>query len=338
MPPNWPWRGIVITSSAPVTEEDVRYLAGINVNAIVLHLDLRFDAQRLNNPPSTVWKQDLAWTDRILDACKKYGITGIIAVSQIPADPGLGLNQESRAFWDNPVRRREVIDIAARLADHFKGRGPELGAYSILSEPVLRINNKPMLPPSWPDLMRSIVAEIRRFDPRRYITITPCLGGLPANYGGVRPLDDPYIVYEAHMYAPDTYTHQGIYENPRGVEYPGFTSFRYWNKNALEAYLSPLIVFQKNNNVLVFIGEFSTVRWAPGADRYLNDVIDIFDRNGLGWAYFQYKSWHGWDPDCDSVYSTNEDARLHFVGKNSARWKLLKEAYAKNKTERRISR
>lgn len=331
LPPNWPWRGIVMTSAASPNEDDIKYLAEIGANTVVLHVDLRFEAQQHNESPALVWKRDIAWTDRILDACKKHGMTALISVYQIPADPKLGLTQESPEFWNDPARRQEAIDIAERLARHFKDRGPELGAYSILSEPVLRIKGNPVLPPAWPELMSSIVKAIRRHDQKRYITVTPCLGGLPANYGGARPLDDPYIVYEAHMYVPGTFTHQGIYENPLGVNYPGFTSLRYWNRKALEEYMAPLIAFQKKNKALIFVGEFSAVRWAQGSEHYLNDLIDMFDNQGWGWSYFEFNSWHGWDPSYDSVYSTNEDARKHYVGKDSARWKLLRETYAKNK-------
>lgn len=331
-PQNWPWRGIVITSASSANVDDIKYLAGIHVNAIELHLDVRQVAQRMKLSPAAALQRDLAWADQILDECKKYGIIGIVSLFEIPVDPTLGLYQESPEFWDNADRRKEAIDIAAQLADHFKNRGLELGAYSILSEPVVRRNKIPELPAVWPELMMSIVKTIRQRDPKRFITVTLSIGGMPNKYAGLRPLDDPYIIYEAHMYVPHPYTHQGINaEYPFGVEYPGRVNLRMWDKKALEEFMSPLIEFQNKYNVPVFIGEFSAVRWALGAETYLRDLLDIFDSHGWGWVYFQYKSWHGWDPDFDSLYSTNDDARKHYVGRDSARWKLLREAYAKNK-------
>lgn len=331
-PKNWPWRGIVITSASSVDVSDIKYLAGIHVNAIELHLDVRQAAQRMKLSPAAALQRDLAWADQALDACKKYGITGILSFFQIPIDPTLGFYQESPEFWDNPDRRKEAINIAAQLADRFKNRGLELGGYSILSEPAVRRNKTPELPAAWPELMRSIVKTIRQRDPKRYITVSLSIGGMPNMYAGLRPLDDPYIIYEAHMYVPHPYTHQGIYGHPLGGAYPGSINFRHWDRKALEEFMSPLIEFQKKYDVPIFVGEFSAVRWAPGAEHYLKDLIDIFDSHGWSWVYFQYKSWHGWDPDFDSLYSTNDDARKHYRGRDTARWKLLRDAYAKNKT------
>jgi endoglucanase len=296
-----------------------------------LHLDVRLVAQRFKLSPADAWVRDLKWADQILDECKKYGITGILSMVQIPVDPALGLTQESPEFWGNSERLKEAVEVAAMLAKHFKGRGAELGAYTILSEPVVRQGALVKRPDAWPALMMDIVKNIRKIDSKRFITISPGPGGLAAGYKDFKPVDDPYIIYDAHIYTPYQYTHQGIFGNPHGISYPGTVSFSFWDKQHLEAAMSPLIEFQKKYDVPVFIGEFSAVRWAPGADDYLKDLITIFDKKGWGWVYFQYKSWHGWDPDFDALYSTNDDAQKHYVGKDTARWKLLKDAYAKNK-------
>jgi hypothetical protein len=329
-PPNWPWRGMVMTSGSTPDANDIKYLAGINVNTISLHLDVRFVAQRFKLSPAEAWEKDLTWADLILDECKRYGITGILSMVQIPVDPALGLTQESPEFWENPERLKEVIEVAAKLAEHFKGRGEELGAYTILSEPVVRRGGNPERPAIWPDLMKNIVKTIRRYDPKRFIVVTPGPGALPRGYSDFKPLDDPYIIYDAHIYMPLQYTHQGISGMPKGIAYPGTVLLRYWDKKNLEDAMSPLITFQKKYNVPVYIGEFSAVRWAPGANDYLKDVMDIFDSHGWGWVYFQYKSYHGWDPDYDTEYTT-DDVNKHYVGRDTQRWKLLRDAFAKNK-------
>ncbi len=333
-PANWPWRGIVITSASSANVNDIGYFAGININSVELQLDVRQVAQRLHLPPAEAWKKNLAWADQILDECKKYEITGVVSIFQIPIDPASGITQESPEFWDNPTRMKEAVDIVAKLADHFRSRGSELGAYSILSEPVVRRNGKPELPTAWTELLKTIVKTIRQRDRKHYILVSPCIGALPGAYVGVKPIDDPYIIYDAHMYVPHPYTHQGIYEYPLGVTYPGRVGGTYWGKKALEEYMSPLLEFQKKYNVPVFIGEFSAARWAPGSEQYLKDLIDIFDSHGWGWAYFQYKSYPAWDPDYDSQFSINQDFEKHYVGRNTARWKLLRDVYSKNKKRR----
>ena len=167
--------------------------------------------------------------------------------------------------------------------------------------------------------------------------MAPVLAAMPNQYNkNTRPINDPYIIYGVHMYLPHEYTHQGIHGRQLGIKYPGTVSFSFWDKKQLEKSMMPAIEFQKKYNVLIWVGEFSAARWADGANQYLSDLIDIFDKHGWGWAYFQYKSWHGWDPGYDSVYSTNEDARQHYVGRDTERWKLLRKAFAKNKQMSRV--
>jgi len=73
-------------------------------------------------------------------------------------------------------------------------------------------------------------------------------------------------------------------------------SLRYWDKKKLEEAMSPAYCVPNKYKVPVFIGEFSAARWAPGANDYLKDLMDIFDSHRLGWTYFQYKSYHDGDP------------------------------------------
>ncbi len=52
------------------------------------------------------WKQSLDWADRILDGCKKLGISATIVLENgFPLDPLVGYNQTSPKFWNNPENR-----------------------------------------------------------------------------------------------------------------------------------------------------------------------------------------------------------------------------------------
>lgn len=46
----------------------------------------------------------------------------------------------------------------------------------------------------------------------------------------------------------------------------------------------------------MFVGEFSAVRWAPGAARWLQDSVDLFEEMGWDWAYHSTAGWNGWNP------------------------------------------
>lgn len=333
LPANWPWRGILITSADNIDAGDIKYLADIKVNAIEIQLTTRFVAKKNKLNADDALMRDMKWADTILDECKKYGIIGIISISQIPIDPESGITQDSPEFWDNPEKRNIAANIASLLAAHYKSRGRELGAYKFFAEPAVRRGKNLEFPEFWPNLMNEIIAAVRKQDSSRYIILTPGLGGMAKGYEGFKPLNDSRIIYGMHMYTPHGYTHQGIQGNPSGIKYPGRVSIRYWDKQALESSMDALIKFQRQHDVLVWIGEFSAIRWAEGSEKYIKDLIDIFDKYGWGWAYFCYKSYHGWNPDYDNIYSTDkpEDWKSHYVGRDTPRWKLLRAAFSKNK-------
>ena len=326
LPKNWPWRGIVMHSCCGnVEKEDIALLAKLNVNAILLNLNVRFQAKVKRMPPETAWAQSLLWADRMLDACKEHGIVGNIRLNGMPIDPRLGLTERSPSFWDNQERLQEALNLAGKLAQHFQARGSELGAYVILSEPVVQINEKPIRPAIWPRVQQQIISEIRKYDKERYIVVTPGPGGLPSNYNEFRPLQAEKIIYGAHMYVPHAYTHQGINNRPSGYVYPGVIKFRMWNKNRLKKLLAPLKDFQIKHNLLVRIGEFSAVNGAQGAEQYLADLITLFDEYQWSWTYFSYKGTPFWDPSNDKGYQKKS---TEYIGNlQTKRWEILKKAY-----------
>ena len=53
--------------------------------------------------------------------------------------------------------------------------------------------------------------------------------------------------------------------------------------------------FQLKYGARIYVGEFSAVRWAPGADRYLEDCISIFEEYGWDWSYHAFRESKTWD-------------------------------------------
>jgi len=100
-----------------------------------------------------------------------------------------------------------------------------------------------------------------------------------------------------------------------------------WDKAALEAALKPVVEFQQKNNVHIYLGEFSAIRWAPdgSACRYLKDLIDIFESRGWDWTYHAFREWQGW-----SAEHGPDKADTKPAAQQTDREKLLREWYVKN--------
>ena len=52
--------------------------------------------------------------------------------------------------------------------------------------------------------------------------------------------------------------------------------------------------FQLKHEARIFLGEFSAVAWAEGADRWMDDAISIFNEYGWDWTYHAYAEFEGW--------------------------------------------
>jgi hypothetical protein len=130
------------------------------------------------------------------------------------------------------------------------------------------------------------------------------------------------------MYVPHTFTHQGVSGLPTGISYPGKIGNQEYDKDALRKVLKPVREFQLAYNVHIYVGEFSAIRWAPGAATYLSDCIDIFEEYGWDWSYHAYREWPGW-----SVEHENQpvNATVHKLATTDTdRKKLLLSWFAKN--------
>lgn len=111
----------------------------------------------------------------------------------------------------------------------------------------------------------------------------------------MKPVDIPRVVYQVHMYHPIVFTHQKVFD-PKQAEcrYPGVIDGIPTDKETLRKKLQPVRDFQLAYNVPIYVGEFSAIRWAPGACEYLRDCIDIFEEYGWDWSYHAFREWDGW--------------------------------------------
>ena len=147
----------------------------------------------------------------------------------------------------------------------------------------------------WNQLYPRLSAAIREVDPD-----TPILVGA-MGWSAVRwlpylqPAGDDRTVYVVHQYEPqDDYTHQ----EPGGRNtYPGELDLDWdgqpesFDRGWLDEYLSIIDRFQQKTGAPVAVNEFGVVRWVPGAEAFLNDEMDLFERRGLNHALWV------WDPD-----------------------------------------
>ncbi|MDR0336490.1 MAG: glycoside hydrolase family 5 protein [Planctomycetaceae bacterium] len=236
--------------------------------------------------------------DEMLPECEKYGVYVCLDLhtppgGRLPRTEGSAMRLFQEQKWQDVF-----VTVWERLAKRYK-EAKMIWSYDLLNEPVEgnMPENEDIL--NWRELALKTAKAIRKIDPQKAIVIEAAPWGGPDTLEWFEPFDPqevPNVVYSVHMYVPHQFTHQGVYNAPVGLNYPGEINGKYWDKNALRHALRHTIEFAQDYGVAIYIGEFSAIRWAPdnSAYRYLKDCIEIFEEEGWDWAYHAFREWDGW--------------------------------------------
>lgn len=228
--------------------------------------------------------------DQALVACRKYGLRVVV---DMHSPPGGRYENSDMAIFNEKPYADHWVKLWEGVARRYQGNDVIWG-YDLINEPV---QSKPS-PDGVGDYLRGqerVARAIRAIDPKVPIIIEATDWDSPGGYGELQPLDIPNLIYQVHMYVPGEFTHQGVHSKPKSpIAYPGPISGREWNKDTIRATLAPVREFQLAYNVHIYVGEFSAIRWAPGAAKYLSDCIEVFEEYGWDWTYHAYREWSGW--------------------------------------------
>lgn len=260
--------------------------------------------------------------DKVLEACRKYGIKAVIDLHEAPG--GRDENNNLVLLYDAKYQEHFVA-LWEKIARRYKGNRAVWG-YDLVNEPV---QSRPS-PEGLGDYLEAQVRAakaVRAIDPTTPIIFEVDQWDDADAFRYIKPVDIPNVVYEVHMYWPQQFTHQGI-EWPEGVSYPGVIAGLQCDKEALRRHLQPVRDFQVAYNVHIYAGEFSAIRWAPGesAANYLRDCIDLFEEYGWDWSYHAYREWDGW-----SVEHGSDPKDSHPTTQPTGRKNLLLKWFAKNR-------
>ncbi|MGB1289229.1 MAG: glycoside hydrolase family 5 protein [Aggregatilineales bacterium] len=145
----------------------------------------------------------------------------------------------------------------------------------------------------WNNFAGQMITAIRDVLPEMTIMIEPIFVGSVDGFNGWSAFADDNIVYSLHHYDPFEYTHQ--FSEPY-IEYPYYSDIEVAQVDAawVDSYLAPVDAFQQAYNVPIFVGEWGLIRWVPGAEQFLRDNLNSFERRG--WSHALYAWYDGvWD-------------------------------------------
>ena len=200
------------------------------------------------------------------------------------------------------------VDAWRRIATRFKGNADAIYGYDLVNEPLQRGR----APFDYWALQRRAAEAVREIDPDTPIVFEANEQDTPAAFAYLSPLAMDNVVYQVHCYAPPGFTHQGVGAFERGTKWPD--PEKGWDKEYVRRALEPVREFEKRHRARIYVGEFSAIAWAEGAENYLRDCIELFEEYGWDWTYHAFREWNGWSvehegPDVNHMAPSADNPR-----------------------------
>lgn len=229
---------------------------------------------------------------------------------------------DNRMFHD-PVYARLFIDCWVKLVKRMAPYRDSIYGYDLINE---AHHNAPALPDGdIVNLQRRCAEAIRKIDPDTSIILESMYCD-PGWFRQMSAIKMDNVIYQAHLYYPHDYTHQGILTPIDRVEcWPD--AKKGWNRDFLLRSLKPVIDFQKEHDAKIFVGEFSAIAWAPNAEGYIRDCISVFEELGWDWTYHAYREFKGWSVQHEAVSRGKGNANFRPSSSNP-RMQMLKAGFA----------
>ncbi len=326
-------RGINTKLSA-LTADLFALLKETDVNVIRINFDRDVRTGGVTPTPQdplAPYEKSLRVLDEALPTLKEMKINLIVSAGNI-------YGRDLDVMWKNTDRADAVHQHLAEFWHAFSIRyknSDVIVAYDILNEPNYPTGQDAVW---YEKMLPNSIEAIRSINTNIWLVIEPGPWGLPSGFERMPLIDDPYVIYSFHHYAPHSYTHQGIlaYADYEAV-YPGTNKMfksspsSHWGKEELRESMQPAIDFAQIHKVRMFVGEFSPIRWADGGAVWLEDSIDLFEEQGWDWCFHSIGGWNGWNP----TYGVDAalDSKMSDGGDRTDRWQVLAEKWSLNRDE-----
>lgn len=276
----------------------------------------------------------LANLEKMLPVARRLGIRFVV---DLHTPPGGRFGQNYMNMFEDTAEDRPYAEyfvaiwerIATRFLNHEHKEA--IWAYDLMNEPVLSPQARAR--DAAYNLFLRAARAIRKIDPDVALSVECLVGPVAVVFAEFKPFPPEIenVIYQAHFYSPFTYTYQYLLPEttpagngpPEYVEYPGIIDHEFWYKERVREELEPIREFQLKYGARMYIGEFSAVCWAPNADVFLRDCVEIFDEYGWDWSYHAFRDYPGW-----SLEHGGEPPYTFWPDKNNLRMKAMRDAWA----------
>lgn len=288
-----------------ITKKDIKNLAEMGFD----HVRLPIDEEQMWDEKGNRHADAFQIMTNCIDWCAENNLRVIVDLHILRSHH---FNAEVKPLWTDVKEQEKFYDLWRDLSKSLNKYPNSLVAYELMNEAVADDSEL------WNNLIANAVKAIRKLEPKRTIVIGSNKWQQVQTFDELKvPANDPNILLSFHFYEPFLLTHwhaswtdQKNYTGP--VHYPGEiltqTEFdalpedmkkpaeRWINKEFNKAWIlqqwQKPIQKAKELGLPLYCGEFGIITGPPQEDmlRWYQDMIDLFEENGIGYANWNYKS------------------------------------------------
>jgi len=317
-----PLRGCMLPARA-TTEDDIETLHRWGATMARFQIMRRFLSVEDNQDLPEYW----AWVDSRLDnlenVLKWAQARGMKICIDLHSFPG-GLrasDRETNMFFDERWADA-FVETWRRIATRVNGH-PAIYGYDLINEP----KQTTFAPISYWEVQRLAAEAIRAIDPCTAIVVESNMAASAGTFRYLSPLAMDNVIYQIHFYGPMEFTHQGVasYARKQKGEIPFWPDpSKGWDRDYIRRAVKQARLFQERHQCRIYVGEFSAVGYAPGADQWIRDAISVFEEYGWDWTYHAFREWAGWsvEHEADDPGAEHPD-KYHRVDDSQRKQALL---------------
>lgn len=301
-----------------------------------------------------------------LDYADKLDMKIVITPITLPGARWIQMNDNKRddRLWTNSNYKKQAIhfwkDLAARLKDH-----PAIIGYNIVNEPHPEVAYKKYgfwdgKLAKWYEGMKGgegdlnmfydkVTKTIRSVDPATTIVVESGLYATPWAFEYLAPIEDENVIYSFHMYEPYEFStkkiNKGRYSYPGKMYIEDLGADFLLNKDGLTDFFKPIDAWTEKHQIpsnQIWVGEFGCNRHIEGVEKYLQDLILIFNEKKWHWSFYAYREdvWEAMDYELGTgkvnytywEYQDSNNLHLNYdniYGKaeKKALWKVFEEEF-----------
>lgn len=258
------------------TDADAAYIKSLGLNLVRIPINYRMFEDDMN--PRVFKMEAFAYLDSVIEMCARHKIYTIIDLHALPGAQNQHWHSDNpthiAAFWLHKDFQDRALQLWEVIADRYKDQSWVAG-YDLINEPADPTREK-------------VVPYYKRLN------------------DAIRKIDEKHILFlEGDRYATEfdkftevwdnvVYTNHDYAAPGFGVEYPGYTRDRYYDKDTLEKDFIKKSEFMFSHKVPVWVGEFGPVYTGDSVKdemryRVLKDQLAYYNKYKVSWCIWLYK-------------------------------------------------